>query len=410
MLLRALQGLALAATLGACADGEGDPRHGPLTSLDEMPAPGADTRASGRRVARSIWGVVPVPPARKADLRPDMIEGSAVAVAAYTLLANCAVLRDRATVGLVRHNKYRLARVEGDHHGGVCRLRVDQGPLTPAAGWRSFGDLRVGEPVVALASRTSAEVAAAPGWLAGKGDPGDPFLEATAAVPAGNRSAILVDGFGNLIGLGAAAALPGALLLAVPIANTAAPEVANRDRGGDEVLAAVLTPNPRDQPVAPPVLLVLGGDGRDDLDRPPADRRGEPASRAAPQAGGSGGAGGGGTGNGGAGGGSSGDGETEGGAGNGAGSPGSDSAGGGEPAADPGVGPAPAGDGGATGGGGIGTMGDDGRGGRGRGRGGPDRHADADDDHSGRGRGRGGRDRDRSGEDGGRGRGRVGDD
>ena len=77
--------------------------------------------------------------------------------------------RIRRRVGLVRHNKYRIARVTADESGQVCRLTVAEGPLTPVAGFRSFADLRVGEPVVALASRTSAEVAAAPGWLAGKG-------------------------------------------------------------------------------------------------------------------------------------------------------------------------------------------------------------------------------------------------
>ena len=45
----------------------------------------------------------------------------------------------------------------------------------------------------------------------------DPFLEATSAVPAGNRSVVLVDGFGNLIGLGAAAPVADGLLLTVPI-------------------------------------------------------------------------------------------------------------------------------------------------------------------------------------------------
>jgi hypothetical protein len=143
--MRALQGLAPAATLGACAGIGADPRRavqawlGPTTPAD---VPAADAMASGRQVARSIWGVVPVPPRRKADLRPEMIAGSAIAVADDALLANCAVVEGRASVGLVRHNKYRIARVEGDRQNAVCRLVVERGPLTPVAGWRGFGDLR----------------------------------------------------------------------------------------------------------------------------------------------------------------------------------------------------------------------------------------------------------------------------
>ena len=200
-------------------------------SLARAAGPDAGHLASGRQAARSIWAVVPSAPRRKADLRPDLIQGSAVAVSADTLVANCLVVGGRARVGLVRHNKYRMARVTADAHGQVCRLTVAEGPLTPVAGLRSFADLRVGEPVVALASRSSAEVAAAPGWLAGKGSADDPFLEATPAVPAGNRSAVLVDGFGNLIGLGAAAPVAGGLVLAVPVGPAAAPSLANRDLG-----------------------------------------------------------------------------------------------------------------------------------------------------------------------------------
>ena len=281
MQARALWGMALATALSGCAEMSGGPVW-PGRAWFAPPAPqGAqppDTLASGRQAARSIWAVVPSAPRRKADLRPDLIQGSAVAVSADTLVANCLVVGGRARVGLVRHNKYRIARVTADAHGQVCRLTVAEGPLTPVAGLRSFADLRVGEPVVALASRTSAEVAAAPGWLAGKGSADDPFLEATPAVPAGNRSAVLVDGFGNLIGLGAAAPVAGGLVLAVPVGPAAAPSLANRDLGEADVLIAALAPAPRAQPRQAPILLALGNDDRDSADRTPATRRAEAAT------------------------------------------------------------------------------------------------------------------------------------
>ena len=296
-------------------------------------------------------------------------------------MANCLVVGGRARVGLVRHNKYRMARVTADAHGQVCRLTVAEGPLTPVAGLRSFADLRVGEPVVALASRSSAEVAAAPGWLAGKGSADDPFLEATPAVPAGNRSAVLVDGFGNLIGLGAAAPVAGGLVLAVPVGPAAAPSLANRNLGGAEVLVAALAPTPRAQPRQAPILLALGDDERDSADRTSATRRAEaatdereaaPTPRASPV---DGSAGGGADGPGvTAGGGSEGAPATGAGSVDGGGtggetpSAGPDAGGGQAPDAGPGAGAAP-GDGvdGAAGGSAGGVAADDGEHGRGRG-------------------------------------------
>jgi hypothetical protein len=59
-------------------------------------APGPDlAKLVLPEVARSIWGVVPDPPRRKRDLRPELIEGAAVAVAPDTLLASCQVVGER---------------------------------------------------------------------------------------------------------------------------------------------------------------------------------------------------------------------------------------------------------------------------------------------------------------------------
>ena len=49
-------------------------------------------------------------------------------------------------------------------------LHVADTPLNVAGGFRSFPDLRVGEPIYAVVSRTSAEYAVAEGQLAAKGD------------------------------------------------------------------------------------------------------------------------------------------------------------------------------------------------------------------------------------------------
>lgn len=214
---------------------------------------------AGRELSRAIWGVVPSAPRRKADLSPDLIKGAAVAVAADTLLADCRATEGRTSVGLVRHNKYRIAKVTHGGAGQVCLLTVSEGPLNPAAGYRSFADLRVGEPVTALASRTSAKVVMAQGWLIGKGSDGNPLLEASSLVPA-SHSVVLVDGFGNLIGVGMAESDAGGVLRASPVATAAGPFLARRDLESSAALLASLTTSPRTQPVRQETIAVLNAD------------------------------------------------------------------------------------------------------------------------------------------------------
>ena len=246
------------------------------------PPPAPDPAETARQAGLSLWGVVPSAPARKADLQPDLITGSAVAISDDMLLTSCQATGGGSRVGLVRHNKYRIARVSPDPLGNICRLRVTEGPLNPIAGYRDFADLRVGEPVTALTNRTSAELMASPGWLAGKGSADDPFLEASAAVPADTGSAVLIDGFGNLIGLGATGPIADSALLAVPIGPRVANVLARREFG--------VTPGAVGAPptsVPPPILLVLREDGRQDRGR--SSTIGTTASADPPASGGSGG-------------------------------------------------------------------------------------------------------------------------
>ena len=92
---------------------------------------------------------MPDAPRYKEDLRPELIRGSAVAVAEGTVLASCRVVGRRESVSLVRHNKYRQALVvSADAGGEVCALQVPPNtPLNVAEGVRSLGILRAGEPV-----------------------------------------------------------------------------------------------------------------------------------------------------------------------------------------------------------------------------------------------------------------------
>jgi hypothetical protein len=198
----------------------------------EPPAPEAP-KAFLKLAARSVWGVVPDPPRRKQDLQPGLIRGSAVAVAPDTLLASCRVVGQRQQVGVVRHRKYRLAQVSRPDSldQDVCALRVGNTPLNIAAGFRGFADLREGEFVYAVVSRTSAEYGLTEGQVVGKGGPGGRVLETTLLVPPSTLSAVLFDARGNLVGLGAGGPTEDSLVLGAPLSAALAPGLAQRDLG-----------------------------------------------------------------------------------------------------------------------------------------------------------------------------------
>jgi len=194
-----------------------------------------------KQVARSIWGVVPEAPRYKKNLRPELIRGSAVAVAPDTLLASCRVVGQREQVGVVRHNKYRLAQVlRTRKNRDVCSLQVSNTPLNVAGGFRSFEDLREGEPVYAVVSRTSAEYALAEGQLAAKRGWDDQLLETTVLLPPQILSAPLFDARGNLVGLGSGGPTGDSLVLGAPLSAALAPRLAQRDLGSPDVRVAWL--------------------------------------------------------------------------------------------------------------------------------------------------------------------------
>jgi len=219
---------------------------------------------AARAASRSIWGVVPTAPKRKADLRPELIRGSAVAVAADTLLADCRAVRDRSRVGLWRHGKYRIARVAArDPDGQVCALRVTEGPLQAVPAYRTLGDLRAGEPVLALTNETSADLLLTHGWLAATSPAPDPFLETTLVLPPGTLSGIVLDAHGNLIGIGSSGAAADAYTLAAPVTGRLVPQLAQVEIGASAPVLASLDPEPREASSPPPRPLILPPD-RDD--------------------------------------------------------------------------------------------------------------------------------------------------
>jgi hypothetical protein len=242
-------------------------------------------------VSRSVWGVVPDPPRYKKDLRPGLIRGSAVAVSDAMLLAGCRLVDGRGRVGLVRHNKYWIGRVVAADAGRrVCVLAAPGAPPGVPGGFRTFGDLRVGEPVFGAASRTSVEVAVARGRLTAKRAGAEPRFETSLTLPGDARSVAVFDGLGNLIGLapadGGAVVAGAARMVAAPISAPLAPGLAQRDLGPAGVRLAERDQGRRepqrdrdpgrDDGAAEPALLVveLEPDPVDEEREPPREARG----------------------------------------------------------------------------------------------------------------------------------------
>ena len=234
----------LACGVAACA---GPDRHGPGPSASDATtsATPAAVRTAAQQVGRSVWGVVPSTPASKQALRPNLIAGSAVAVARNRLLVSCNAVGGRSRVGLVRHNKYRIAQAAPAESGGqVCALTVTDTPLTAASTYRDRRDLRVGEPVYALSNRTNADVALTGGTLMAKASTSGQ-LKTSIVLPAATRSAVLIDGRGNLIGLASNTSPDQNGTLAVSLASWLLPQQANRDLGppATGLASAALTPD-----------------------------------------------------------------------------------------------------------------------------------------------------------------------
>ncbi len=267
--------------LAGCGWSRGqDSTPGPpaLQAASQLPP----AKEAAKPVSRSLWGVVPAAPKRKQDVRPELIKGSAVAVADDALLTSCSVLKNRKQVGLIRHNKYRMAKlVSADLRGEVCMLRVSEGPLNIAVGYRDPADLKLGEPVYALMNQTSSDVKLAQGELTGlAAEEGGPRLETSLVLPAGVQSGVLIDGYGNLVGV--AAPRPdtagGVTIPAVP--GRPAPQLASLDAPSSTVPLPVAAPRavPETSTSPPPVLVLRLDDDRD------MDRQSIEVARVAPAA------------------------------------------------------------------------------------------------------------------------------
>ena len=138
-----------------------------------------------------------------------------MAGSAATLLVRCTALGGSDRIGLVRHNKFRIAQVVVTELSlDICVLGVADTPLNAARGYRNGADLVPGEPVHAIANRTGRDFSLVNGRVT-KALGTDTHLETDLVLPNGALSAVVFDRDGNLIGLAAPA--PGDVTTVSPL-------------------------------------------------------------------------------------------------------------------------------------------------------------------------------------------------
>jgi hypothetical protein len=216
-------------SVGACNPMPDDTKTVSLPALSFLPtlttaAAGADAHAE-QVIGRSVWAVAPV--LDPSSEKPGRVVGSAVAVSGATLLADCDVAGTGGMTMIARRSTRRPAKaVARGSSGGLCELRPADVRLRMASGYRPFHSVEVGEPVLAVVSRSSRSFDLVRGSITGKGSADDPFLETSVILPAGTRSAAMFDRAGNLMGFGSAGLVGDAVVVAVPIVPEAAPWLA----------------------------------------------------------------------------------------------------------------------------------------------------------------------------------------
>jgi hypothetical protein len=221
-----LPGAVLVLVLGACAPHQ----EGNTVSLPRIQLWEPANRSTAlspdearRRMTGSVWGVTQATRGWPGWIQTPPVRGSAVAVASDQLLAACEAADNKELVSVARRSSLHLAQVRGvGATGRVCALRVADGGIGAVRTYRPFEDLKVGEPIIAVSSKTSRHYVLSEGTLVVKGTSADPYLETTLTAPTGSKSLALFDAFGNLVGFGAPDDMPGSLLVAFPVPPEAA--------------------------------------------------------------------------------------------------------------------------------------------------------------------------------------------
>ncbi|CAA7620921.1 trypsin-like peptidase domain-containing protein [Magnetospirillum sp. SS-4] len=177
-----------------------------------QPLPASLRRSPGRArmgaedvfatVGRSVHVVVAA--RNDDDLRERKVRyGSAVAMDERTLVTNCHVIAEMASVWLRQGRQMvRATPSGGDSETDRCQLTVSPGRLSAVPGVRSWDDLKVGETVYSIGAPRGLEATLGQGLVSGlRSIKGIRYVQTSAPISAGSSGGGLFDSAGNLVGI-----------------------------------------------------------------------------------------------------------------------------------------------------------------------------------------------------------------
>jgi S1-C subfamily serine protease len=150
------------------------------------------------RAGKHVWTV-----AVASGLRGTVAQGSAVAIGPHRLITNCHVVDAARSIAVRQGADIRRATlVSASHDTDRCVLSVAKRLASYARTIRAFDSLKIGEPVIAIASPDGREAAIGRGVVSGlrKRD-AMRIVQTTAPISAGSSGGGLFDAAGNLVGI-----------------------------------------------------------------------------------------------------------------------------------------------------------------------------------------------------------------
>jgi len=155
------------------------------------------------RAAPAVFVVLAA--ANEADFRAarHVRQGSAVAISEDRLATNCHTVKDAGILVLLQGETHGPAElVHADPSSDRCILRSIELTLQPVAGVRDFSDMKIGEPLYAIAAPRGLQQSMQDGIVSQlRSNAGVNLIQTSAYAAPGSSGGGLFDQHGNLVGI-----------------------------------------------------------------------------------------------------------------------------------------------------------------------------------------------------------------
>ena len=137
------------------------------------------------------------------DMKPTVMQGSAVAISASEAITNCHVVIHAKAIAVSNGSDDLSAEIiTADPQSDRCYLKVHGGALKPILGIRDYSSLAIGETVYTIGSPRGLDSTLAQGLLSGLRKMADTqYIQTSAPISKGSSGGGLFDDRGNLIGI-----------------------------------------------------------------------------------------------------------------------------------------------------------------------------------------------------------------